>query len=115
MRTWGRKYNEDGTYQWIEVTTDANGFNDNVWLTTLSQVLQLNLNESPFYANYGIPQYQTVITQVYPTFYVANVQTQFSAYFASLAIVQQPGTENPAYNITAVTHSGAILNQTIAT
>jgi hypothetical protein len=46
----------------VEVTTDANGYNDAVYLTTLSQVLKLNLGESPFYANYGIPQYQSVLT-----------------------------------------------------
>lgn len=74
MRTWGRQYAKDGTYQWVEVTTDPNGFSDNLWLTTLVQALKLNLGESPFYANLGIPQYQTIMTQVMPSYYVSNIQ-----------------------------------------
>ena len=56
MRTYGRVYAEDGSYTWVEVSTDANGFDDMVMLTTLAQVLKLNLGESPFYANFGIPE-----------------------------------------------------------
>ena len=94
MRTWGRvtttsNYSgaigffeiglsgigstETGTSQsstWVEVSTDANGYNDAVWLTTLAQVLQLGLNESPFYGNYGIPAQQSAVTQVFPDYYV---------------------------------------------
>ena len=36
MRTYGRNYNPDGTYTWVEVSTDANGYNDDVYLTTLA-------------------------------------------------------------------------------
>lgn len=115
MRTWGRDYNEDGTYQWVEVTTDANGFNENVYLTTLVQALKLNLGESPFYANYGIPQYQTIVTQVMPDYYVMQTQTQFAPYFASLSINRVQGSFPPAYQVNAVCHSGAVINQTIAT
>lgn len=115
MRSWGRTYNEDGTYQWVAVTTDANGFNDQVYLTTLVQVLKLNLNESPFYGNYGIPQIQTVITQVFPDYYAMVTQMQFAPFFASLAITRIPSSNPPVYNVNAVTHSGAILQTTIAT
>ncbi len=62
MRTYGRQYNADGTYTWVEVSTDANGFDDAVWLTTMAQVLQLHLGESPFFANFGIPQYRPLET-----------------------------------------------------
>lgn len=114
MRTWGRTYNEDGTYRWVEVTTDANGYSDSVWLTTLVQALKLNLGESPFYANLGIPQYQTVVTQVFPDFYCSQIQTYFAPNFASLTIVRAPGSFPPVYNVRAVCHSGAILNTTVA-
>ncbi|OYV47662.1 MAG: hypothetical protein B7X10_04325, partial [Burkholderiales bacterium 21-58-4] len=67
---------------WVEITTDANGFNDNVYLTTLAQILKLNLGESPFWANYGIPQYQTIMTQVFPDYYAMQTQTQMAPYFA---------------------------------
>lgn len=115
MRTWGRTYNEDGTHQWIEVTTDANGYNDDVYLTTLVQALKLNLGESPFYANYGIPAYQTVVTQVLPDYYVMQTQTQFAPYFASLTISRVQGSFPPVYDVNAVCHSGAVLSTTIAT
>ncbi|MBR8147079.1 hypothetical protein [Burkholderia vietnamiensis] len=114
MRTWGRIHNQDGSYRWVAVTTDANGYNDNVYLTTLCQVLKLNLGESPFYANYGIPAQQTVVTQVFPDYYAMVTQQQFAPYFASLAIVREPGSFPPVYNIQAVAHSGALLNATVA-
>ena len=43
MRTYGRITNAEGNLQWVEVTTDANGRNDNVWLTTLAQNLKLGV------------------------------------------------------------------------
>lgn len=115
MRTFGRIYNADGTYQWVVVTTDAKGFNDNVYLTTLAQAIKLNLNESPFYANTGIPQYQTVITQVFPDYYVTLLQMQFAPYFASLTITRRPSSNPPVYDVSALSHSGAQLTSTIAT
>ena len=113
MRTYGRTYNTDGTYTWVQIDTDNNGQNDNVYLTTLAQCLKLNLGESPFYADYGIPQYQTVVTQVFPDFYAMQTQTQFAPYFSSLVITRVQGTDPPQYNVKAVAHSGAQLNKTI--
>jgi len=95
------------------VTTDANGFNDAVYFTTLLQCLRLNLGESPTYANYGIPAQQSVITQVFPDFYAAQTQTQFSPYFAALAITRVPASNPPVYRVRAVTHAGAILETTV--
>jgi hypothetical protein len=115
MRTWGRQFNGDGSYQWIEVTEDANGFTDNIYLTTLFQALKLNLGESPFYAGYGIPQYQTIVTQTFPDFYAAQTQTQFAPHFASLTIIRVPGSFPPVYNVNATCHSGAILNTQLFT
>jgi hypothetical protein len=115
MRTWGRTYDEQGKATWVVVQTDAVGYNDNVYLTALCQVLKLNLNESPFFANYGIPAIQTVVTQVFPDFYVMQTQQQFAQYFASLTITRVPNVDSPQYNIVAVTHSGATLSRTVAT
>ena len=102
MRTWGRVQNE-GT--WVEVTTDANGFDDAVWLTTLAQVLLLNLGESPFFAGYGIPAQQSVVTQIFPDYYVLQTQNLFAQYFASLIINREPGPE-PVYSVQVVTQQG---------
>ncbi|WP_320533673.1 hypothetical protein [Robbsia andropogonis] len=111
MRTWGR----DSSGNWVKVETDANGYNDNVYLTALAQVLKLNTGESPFYANYGIPAHQTLVTQVFPDFYVMQTQQQFAQYFASLTITRVATDSSPTYKISAISHSGAILNKTIAT
>jgi hypothetical protein len=55
MRIWGRL---GGV--WQAVTTDANGDNTNVYIVNLLQVLLLNRNEDPFFANYGIPDQPTI-------------------------------------------------------
>jgi len=109
MRTYGRIANEDGSKTWVTVETDSSGYSDSVWLTTLAQCLKLNLGESPFYASYGIPQYQTIVTQVLPDYYVMQTQTQFSPYFASLTITRVQGSFPPVYQVNAVCHNGAIL------
>lgn len=100
MRTYGRLNG-----RWVEVSTDANGFNDAVYLTTLIQCLKLNLGESPFYANYGIPAHPSVVQQVFPDFYVAQTQQQFAPYFASLLIAKQ-NAPTPTYQINVTTHQG---------
>lgn len=113
LRTWGRPHNRDGTYgPWTEVTTTASGQDDLVWFTTLCQVLLLNLGESPFFANYGIPAHASVVTQVFPDYYVAFTQQQFSRYFASLIIAKQ-NTPDPRYNVNVTTHAGVKLNANI--
>lgn len=109
MRTYGRISNSDGTQTWVEVETDAAGRNDMVWLTTLCQALKLNLNESPFYANYGIPQKQAVIQQVWPDFNVALTQQLFSQYFASLIVAKQDST-TPTYRVNVTTNQGVVLD-----
>lgn len=114
MRTYGRTYDEYGNQTWVVVETDAQGYNDQVYLTTLAQCLKLNLGESPFWANYGIPAYQTVMTQVFPDFYVAQTQNQFAPYFAKLTVQRLPSA-TPTYNVNAVTHYGATVNAVIPT
>lgn len=117
LRTWGRTYDLYGNPTWVEVTTDTNGFNDLVYLTTLAQVLKLNLGESPFFANYGLPAHQTIVTQVAPDFYLTATQQQFAQYFASLTIARLAPTppligkaaDSPTYQINAVAHNGAAL------
>lgn len=116
MRTWGRIGQVDGRGgTWVEVSTDADGWNDNVYLTTLVQTLKLGLGESPFNAQYGIPAQQSVVTQVFPDYYVAQTQRQFSAYFASLVIQRVPASFPPVYTVRATCNSGAVLTTTVAT
>ena len=114
MRNWGRVYQDSngkgGT--WVEVSTDANGFNDGVYLTTLIQVLKLNLGESPFFANYGIPAEQSVIQQIQPDYYINRTQQQFAPFFAALLVSKQAQIANqpaPTYAINVTTQSGYAL------
>ena len=93
--------------------TDANGHNDLVWLTTVYQCLQGNLNESPFYGNYGLPAHQSIIQQIFPDFDMMKTQTQFSPYFASL-IIANMGTPTPQYRVNVVTNSGVKLSTAVA-
>jgi SH3-like domain-containing protein len=115
VRAWGRITDELGNKTWVEVTTDSNGLNDAVNVTWLAQALKLNLNESPFWGNWGIPQYQTVMTQVYPTYYVMQTQTRFQGLFAALQISQIQGAANPSYNVNATLHNGAQISVEIPT
>lgn len=110
MRVYGRSTQ---TGQWVEVQTDAAGHNDYVHITALIQCLKLNINESPFWANWGIPAQQSVVQQVFPDFYVALIQQRYAEYFASLQInkVQSP---TPTYNINVVTTQGVSINMDIA-
>lgn len=114
MRTWGRTGQVNGVGgTWTLVETAGNGDNSMVYLTTLIQNLRLNLGESPFYANNGIPAYQSVMTQIAPDFYVSRIQQQFAQYFASLTITRVQNTTQPTYNVQAVTLYGAVLNEVI--
>lgn len=115
MRTYGRIVPDPkgapNVKKWVEVETDAQGFNDYVYVTALIQVLKLNLGESPFYANYGIPAKPSVVTQVAPDFYVAQTQRQFAGFFANLVIARVPAPvglpkDTPTYNIAVTTHFG---------
>ena len=114
MRTYGRAYNKsDNTYTWVEVNTDANGFNDAVYVTTLIQCLKLNLGESPFNANYGIPAQQSVVTQLFPDMYVMQTQQQFAPHFASIVIAKVPNMLAPYYNVNILTHLGSTITRQI--
>lgn len=126
MRTYGRVYprNPDGSIAtdpatglpyagtWVVVETDASGFNDLVYITTLCQVLQGNLNESPFYANYGLNQHQSVETQVFPDYYMFVTQAQFAPFFASLIIAKQ-NNPSPAYRVNVMTSRGVRLSTSV--
>ena len=114
MRTYGRITNPNGTKTWVEVQTDpATGSNSWVYLTALCQVFLLNLNESPFYANYGIPAEQSVIQQIAPDFNVTRTQQQFAQFFASLIVAKDPLQPVPTYNINVTLFEGTPVSVTV--
>lgn len=108
-RIYGRVTNPDGTKTWVVVQTDANGFNDAVNCTWLCQALLLNLNESPFYSDWGIPAKSDIVQQVQPDYYVTRTQMRFAQYFANL-LVAKVSSNPPIYNISIATHAGAKVN-----
>lgn len=124
MRTFGRifAYNADGTQQepqpagypyWVVVTTDPNGFNDDVYVTTLCQVLSLFLGESPFNANYGLPAKQDIVQQVQPDYYVSRTQQQFAPFFANLIIAKQ-SSNPPTFQVSITKHNGSKVNLSVS-
>lgn len=115
MRTYGRITNTDGSQTWVEVDSSASDNDDAVYLTTLAQVLKLNLGESPFYGNYGIPQYQTIVTQVFPDYYVAQTQMLMAPFFAALTINRVSGSPDVTYNVNVTLHSGAQVSTSVPT
>jgi hypothetical protein len=110
MRTWGRINQVDGIGgTWVEVSTDVNGFSDAVYLTTLIQVLRLNLGEDPFFGSYGIPAVPSVLSQIQPDFYVNRTQQQFAGFFAALVVAKEPQAANlptPTYKINVTFQNG---------
>lgn len=107
MRTYGR-VRVAGVLKWVEISPDTGWSVDYIWLTTFIQCLLLNLNESPFWANYGIPAQPSIVQQVLPDFYVNRMQQAFAQYFASL-IVSRQSTNTPSYKINVTLKSGVKL------
>lgn len=114
MRTYGRTWSGGavgkGTPTWVEVDTDANGYNDSVWLTTLCQVILLNRGEAPFDANFGIPAQQSVIQQVFPDYYMSLTQQQFAPHFAALTLAKVH-SPTPTYRINVTTQQGVTAQE----
>ncbi len=106
MRTYGRSAGRS-----VKIVTDPNGQNDQIYLTTMIQVLKLNLGESPFYANYGIPAQQNVMQQIFPDYYVSLVQQQFAQYFVLADM--RTSTTPPTYLVNVITHNGIQLDTQI--
>lgn len=120
MRTYGRIFFLDpdgfpsrpqppGYPQWVVVTTDENGFNDDVYLTTLCQTFLLILGESPFYADRGMPAFPTIVQQVQPDFYVTRIQQLFAPYFANLVVAKEQSNP-PTYRVAVTKNNGAKVN-----
>jgi hypothetical protein len=105
MRSYGRVYTNGVPGPWQVVQTTPEGQDDLVWSTTLFQVLKLNLNESPFYGDWGIPAHPSIVQQVFPDYYIALTQQRFAPRFASLTISRASATK-PTYNVAITTQQG---------
>ena len=114
MRAYGRVTDELGNKRWVIVQTDDQGNNQYVLVTALIQVLLLNLNESPFFGNYGIPAKNSVLQQIAPDFYILFTQQAYAGYFANLVITKESqqaayektGRPTPIYDVSVTTLQG---------
>lgn len=112
-RVWGRETASDGTRSWVAFETDSSGSDDCPNFIWLQQALLLNLNESPFYADWGIPVQQTLATSVYPDYYTAKTQQRFSQYFPSCSIARVSSSD-VAYSVNITTKTGIKVSQTLS-
>lgn len=116
MRTWGRV---NGV--WTIIETDKNGFNDYVYATALIQELLLNLGESPFWGNRGIPAHPSVVQQIAPDYYTMLMQQRYAQFFLSLIITKLPNAVDsegrlvPTYRVNITTMTGVQLQLEIPT
>jgi hypothetical protein len=106
-----RSYGRDSDGNWIEIDETSL-----IWLATLVQTLRLVQGESPFYALYGIPAIQSIITQIAPDAAIARTQSQFAQYFASLTVARDNSATDPTYSVRAVFLDGTVSDEiTVAT
>src|SRR4051812_15117975 len=115
MRTWGRLWERDNAGQvipgttpvWGKVETSPEGFDDNVYLTAMAQEFQLNINESPFFGDRGVPAHQSVMQQIFPDWYVWKIQRLYAPKFSSLTMSRVPDLTTPTYDVLVITNQGA--------
>lgn len=102
MRVWTRQHQPDGTRRWIAV--DGN----QAQIAWLQNALLLQLGESPFWADWGIPVTRTLVSQIWPDYYVNMTQQRFVDSFSSLQITRDPADndDNPTYRIAAILPDG---------
>lgn len=116
----GPNNSSNPNYVWVTISTAANGDNSLVYIVSLINYLLLNLNESPFAANAGLPAHQSVMQQVAPDYYVSIAQQTFAPYFLYLSITKQAVTQTttqtptPTYAITCITPTGVNLNALVS-
>lgn len=102
MRVWTRQHQPDGTQQWKSVD------NKQASIAWLQNALLLQLGESHFWADWGLPVTQNIVTQIWPDYYVNLTQNRFSDYFASLRITHDSTSteDNPVYQVAAIFPDG---------
>jgi len=87
---WGRVYDANGNPTWVQVSTDSAGFSDYLYITALIQCCKLNLAESPFWTQFGLPAHQSVVQQLPPDYNIQFIAQYFMSFFASLIVTRAP-------------------------
>lgn len=114
IRTYGRVTDQaSGARYWVQVSPDADGWSDTVYLTSLIQCFKLNWGESPFFGDWGIPAHQSVLQQIAPDYYVTLIQQRYAPFFASLQIAKVINAVEPTYTVNVLFHNGARISTTV--
>ena len=117
-----RSYGVDANGQWHEMSAATGYTEDDIYLTELVHAFKLVLGESPFFADVGIPQQETIISQIHPDFYVDRIRQFFTPFFSHLVVTKLPLDINnpdpalrtqPRYNVNAMTKQGRRINRNI--
>lgn len=103
MGIWTRQYQPDGTRRWVSVRDNQ------AIIAWLQNALLLQLGESPFWADWGLPVTQMLVTQVWPDYYVHMTKQRFEDYFTSLRITRDTAQDSaePSYTISALFADGS--------
>ncbi|WP_077395442.1 hypothetical protein [Bombella intestini] len=106
MRVWTRVHQPDGRRVWKAVTGDQGNI---AWL---QNALLLQLGESPFWADWGIPVQQTLVSRVWPDYYLNLTQRRFRDIFPSLQITRKDGGNgaDPVYDISVILNNGTLYS-----
>lgn len=106
MRVWTRVMGSDGKRTWQPVDNDQGNI---AWL---QNSLLLQLGESPFWADWGIPVQQTLVSRVWPDYYLNMTQQRFRDVFPTLQITRRDGGNgaDPVYDISIILNDGTFYS-----
>ncbi|KMQ89824.1 hypothetical protein RF55_10509 [Lasius niger] len=107
-RVWARtgQPDQDGKRKWISVSDNT------AILTWLQQAVLLQLGESPFWVDWGLPVIGFLSQGIYPDLYMQKTKERFQPYFLNVNINRNI-PDNPedqiAYTVTAIPYPGQTL------
>lgn len=109
LRTYGRQENIDSPYgsDWV-VVKSVNEDDEAVWFTDFLQALQLNLGDSPFFANIGISHESVFQRNIPPDVDLLNLINYYSQFFESITADKDTSQYDPVYIIRVKFFSGGI-------
>ena len=104
MKTIGRNI-ETGAWEYV---SDP----DLVRFAELCQVLKAEPREMPFNSNYGIPAQESVMSRIFPDYWMMKVQSQFVQFFLSL-IISRDKSADFGYRVEVTLNNGNSFTQLV--
>lgn len=87
--------------------------NDEVALLCLIHALKANPREMPFHSDIGIPDQESVVAQVLPTFHANVVVERFKKYFNDLRVTKIEDYPKFSYQIDVVMKNGVEITRIV--